>query len=146
MPTGLYVRHPLTEERVPVWVGNYVLMSYGEGAVMGVPGHDERDLEFARKYGLPVKPVIDVRGQPFVPDAWSPWYSEHGRCINSGPYDGLEFQAAVDAIARRLEQEGTGRKADHVAPARLGNFAAAILGLPDPGDPLPGLRHGAGAR
>jgi leucyl-tRNA synthetase len=110
MPTGLAVRHPLTGEAVPVWVGNYVLMTYGEGAVMGVPAHDERDFEFAKKYGLPIKPVIEVRGRAYSLDAWEPWYSEHGRCINSGPYDGLDFQAAVDAISTDLGKLGLGEK------------------------------------
>jgi leucyl-tRNA synthetase len=110
MPTGLAVRHPLTGEEVPVWVGNYVLMTYGEGAVMGVPAHDERDFEFAKKYGLPIKPVIDVRGQPYSLDAWAPWYSERGHCINSGVYDGLDFYAAVDAIAADLGKLGLGEK------------------------------------
>jgi len=109
MATGLSVRHPLTGEAVPVWVGNYVLMSYGEGAVMGVPAHDERDFEFAKQYSLPIKPVIDV-GRPYSPDAWSPWYGEHGRCIHSGAYDGLEFDAAIDAIAADLGRLGLGEK------------------------------------
>jgi leucyl-tRNA synthetase len=91
-------------------VGNYVLMTYGEGAVMGVPAHDERDFEFAKKYGLPIKPVIEVRGQAYSLDAWQPWYSEHGRCVNSGPYDGLDFQAAVDAISTDLGKLGLGEK------------------------------------
>jgi hypothetical protein len=85
MPTGLVVRHPLSGEAVPVWVGNYVLMSYGEGAVMGVPAHDERDFEFAKKYGLPIKPVIDVRAQAYSLDAWAPWYVEHGRYMDHAP-------------------------------------------------------------
>src|SRR5229473_2975336 len=102
MPTGLAVRHPLTGEAVPVWVGNYVLMSYGEGAVMGVPAHDERDFEFAKKYGLPIRPVIEVPGRSYSLDAWAPWYADHGRCVNSGPYDGLEFDAAVESIAADL--------------------------------------------
>jgi leucyl-tRNA synthetase len=110
MPTGLAVRHPLTGDAVPVWVGNYVLMSYGEGAVMGVPAHDERDFEFAKKYGLPIKPVIDVRGRAYSLDAWQPWYTDRGRCINSGAYDGLEFQAAVDAIEASLAKLGLGEK------------------------------------
>ena len=108
--TGLSVRHPLTGADVPVWVGNYVLMAYGEGAVMGVPGHDERDFAFARKYGLPITQVIDVAGKPYSTDAWQPWYAEHGRCVHSGPYDGLDFQAATDAIARDLEAKALGRK------------------------------------
>jgi leucyl-tRNA synthetase len=108
MPTGLYVRHPISGEPVPVWVGNYVLMSYGEGAVMGVPAHDERDFEFAKKYKLPIKPVIDVQGRPYSLAAWEPWYSEHGRCVNSGAYNGLDYQAAVNAVARDLSAAGLG--------------------------------------
>jgi leucyl-tRNA synthetase len=110
MPTGISVTHPLTGEAVPVWVGNYVLMTYGEGAVMGVPGHDERDFAFAKKYGLPILPVIDVDGKPYSTAAWQAWYAEHGRCVHSGPYDGLDFGAATDAIARDLEAKGLGRK------------------------------------
>ncbi len=108
--TGLFVRHPLTGAEVEVWVGNYVLMAYGEGAVMGVPGHDERDFAFAKKYGLAILPVIDVGGRPYSTAEWQPWYSEHGRCVNSGAYDGLDYQAATDAIARDLEAKGLGRK------------------------------------
>ena len=110
MPTGLDVRHPLTGAPVPVWVGNYVLMSYGEGAVMGVPAHDERDFEFAKKYSLPIKPVIAVSGREYSLDAWAPWYSEQGHCINSGRYDGLDFTAAVDVIAADLRSLGLGEK------------------------------------
>jgi leucyl-tRNA synthetase len=110
MPTGLHVRHPISGEPVPVWVGNYVLMSYGDGAVMGVPAHDERDFAFAKKYQLPIRPVIDVQGRPYSLAAWEPWYSEHGRCVNSGPYDGLEYQAAVDAVAADLQAVGLGEK------------------------------------
>jgi leucyl-tRNA synthetase len=110
MPTGLSVRHPLSGEAVPVWVGNYVLMSYGEGAVMGVPAHDERDFEFAKKYQLPIKPVIALQGREYSLDAWAPWYVEHGRCINSGAYDGLEFGPAVESIAADLSRLGLGEK------------------------------------
>jgi leucyl-tRNA synthetase len=110
MATGSSVRHPLTGEDVPVWVGNYVLMSYGEGAVMGVPAHDERDFEFAKKYGLPIQPVIDVDGQPYCKDAWQSWYSGYGRCINSGKYDGLDFKAATSSVAADLERLGLGEK------------------------------------
>src|SRR5208282_6395984 len=84
--------------------------SYGEGAVMGVPAHDERDFEFAKKYGLPILPVIDVDGRTFSTEGWQPWYAEHGRCTNSGAYDGLEFQAAIDAIAGDLARLGLGNK------------------------------------
>jgi leucyl-tRNA synthetase len=110
MPTGLSVRHPISGEAVPVWVGNYVLMSYGDGAVMGVPAHDERDFEFAKKYGLSIEPVIDVGGQTYSTEAWQPWYSAHGRCINSGRFDGLDYQAAVDAVAADLGARGLGEK------------------------------------
>ena len=110
MPTGLAVRHPITGEAVPVWVGNYVLMSYGDGAVMGVPAHDERDFEFAKRYGLPIRPVIEVPGRPYSLDAWEPWYADHGRCIHSGAFDGLEFDAAVDAVAAALSKLGLGEK------------------------------------
>ena len=109
-PTGLSVRHPLTGRPVPVWVGNYVLMTYGEGAVMGVPGHDERDFEFAKKYGLPIVQVVAVPGREFSDAAWQPWYADHGSCVNSGSYDGLGFQAAVDAISADLGRAGLGEK------------------------------------
>jgi leucyl-tRNA synthetase len=112
LPAGLFVTHPLTGERVPVWVGNYVLMGYGDGAVMGVPGHDERDFEFAKKYELPIKQVIAIDGEAFATDVWQPWYEdrERGHCVNSGRYDGLRHQAAVDAIARDLAAKGLGEK------------------------------------
>jgi leucyl-tRNA synthetase len=108
--TPLSVTHPLSGAEVPVWVGNYVLMAYGEGAVMGVPGHDERDFAFAKKYGLPILPVIDVEGRAYSTDAWQPWYSEYGRCVNSGAYDGLDYAGAVEAIARDLEAKRLGRR------------------------------------
>jgi len=112
MPTGLFVRHPLTGDNVPVWVGNYVLMAYGDGAVMGVPAHDERDFEFAKKYALPIRQVIAVTGETFSTDAWQPWYADktRGVCINSGKYDGLDYIHAVDAIAADLEAKGLGEK------------------------------------
>jgi len=143
MATGLTVTHPLTGEELPLWVANYVLMGYGEGAVMAVPAHDERDFAFAHKYRLPIKTVIknsagdDVQGgtnaaggttpgmeelersrkpEPRKPGAaetpepWQEAYAEHGTCINSGKYDGLDFDAAVDAIAADLKAKGLGEK------------------------------------
>ena len=112
VPTGIFVEHPLTGEKVEVWVGNYVLMGYGEGAVMAVPAHDERDFHFAKQYGLAIKPVIDVGGQTFLTDAWQAWYADkdQGRCVNSGKYDGLPYTAAVDAIATDLAAKGLGEK------------------------------------
>ena len=112
MATGLAVEHPVTGEAVPVWVGNYVLMSYGEGAVMGVPAHDERDFAFANKYGLPIRQVIAVEGESFSTDVWREWYADktQGRCVNSGRYDGLGYQAAVGAIAADLAAKGLGEQ------------------------------------
>jgi len=112
VPTGLAVEHPLSGERVEVWVGNYVLMGYGDGAVMGVPAHDERDFAFAKKFGLPIRQVIDVGGKPFSTDAWQPWYEDKagGVCVNSGRYDAMAFDAAVDAIAADLAKLGLGEK------------------------------------
>jgi leucyl-tRNA synthetase len=110
MPAGVAVTHPLTGEQIEVWVGNYVLMAYGEGAVMGVPGHDERDFAFAKKYGLRIKQVIDVQGKPYSDEAWQSWYADYGTCIASADYDGLDYQQAVDAIARDLKAKGLGDK------------------------------------
>jgi leucyl-tRNA synthetase len=112
MFTGLYVTHPLTNEPVPVWVGNYVLMSYGDGAVMGVPAHDERDFAFALKYDLPIKQVIALRSPSdmFNTSHWQDWYAqkENVVCLNSGKYDGLSHEEAVNAVAADLEKMGIG--------------------------------------
>jgi leucyl-tRNA synthetase len=112
MPTGLFVTHPLSGEKVEVWVGNYVLMGYGDGAVMGVPGHDERDFAFAKKYGLPIRQVIAVDGESFSTDAWQDWYADkqRGTCVNSGKYDRLGYKAAVDAVAADFVALGLGEK------------------------------------
>jgi leucyl-tRNA synthetase len=112
MPTGIFVSHPLTNEKVEVWVGNYVLMGYGEGAVMAVPAHDERDFAFAKKYGLPIRQVIDVAGKDYSLEAWQEWYAdkENGVCVHSGKYDGLKYDAAIDAIAADLKAKDLGDK------------------------------------
>ena len=116
LPTGIFVTHPLTGEQVEVWVGNYVLMGYGDGAVMAVPAHDERDFAFARQYGLTIKQVIGEKGdggveKTFSTEAWEEWYaSKGGYCMNSGKYDGLSHEAAVDAIAADLAAKGLGEK------------------------------------
>ena len=112
MATGLHALHPLTGQPVEIWVANYVLMGYGEGAVMGVPAHDERDFEFAHKSGLPIVQVVKSKTGAYD-DVRAPWiaaYSDHGITVNSGEYSGLEFQAAVDAISAALEKKGLGRK------------------------------------
>jgi leucyl-tRNA synthetase len=110
--TGFFVEHPLTGEMVEVWIGNYVLMGYGEGAVMGVPAHDERDFAFAKKYGLPIPQVIAVPRETFSTQAWQDWYADkqRGACVNSGKYDGMDYQAATDAIAADLKALGLGDK------------------------------------
>jgi leucyl-tRNA synthetase len=112
MATGLHVLHPFTGRPLEVWVANYVLMAYGEGAVMGVPAHDERDFEFALKNHLPVVTVVRSGRGAYeeVVAPWIPAYSEYGVTVNSGEFSGLEFQAAVDAIAQALEKKGLGRK------------------------------------
>ena len=136
MATGLFVTHPLTGAQVEVWVGNYVLMSYGDGAVMGVPAHDERDFAFALKYALPIKQVVAKRGPastsgaPGVSDAgstsltgapdaeasfdvsaWAEWYAtKDGVCVNSGELDGLTFKVAVSKVAELLAAKGLGEK------------------------------------
>ncbi|MBU6291849.1 MAG: leucine--tRNA ligase, partial [Burkholderiales bacterium] len=112
MPTGLFVTHPLTGKQVEVWVGNYVLITYGDGAVMGVPAHDERDFVFAKKYQLAIEPVIAIEGKTYSTDAWQEWYAdkEHGVCVHSGKYDGLSYQAAVNSVANDLAALGIGEK------------------------------------
>jgi len=113
LPTGLTVTHPITDEPVPVWVGNYVLMSYGDGAVMGVPAHDERDFAFANKYGIDIQQVVLVDGEPhFDYHQWQDWYAdkERGVTINSDNFSGMPYQEAVDAVAHALAQKGLGAK------------------------------------
>ncbi len=117
--TGLYAIHPVSGEQVPIWVANFVLMGYGTGAVMAVPGHDERDFEFAHKYSLPIKQVIAVRSPlpphlmpEFAYDAsqWKEWYGDKSRgdlmCVNSGELDGLDYQQAFNRLAEHLGNLG----------------------------------------
>ncbi|AWB52469.1 leucine--tRNA ligase [Pasteurella multocida] len=109
MPTGLFVIHPLTGEKLPVWVANFVLMHYGTGAVMAVPGHDERDHEFALKYHLTIKQVIEpIDGSEW--DFQKAAFTEYGRVINSAEFDGLDFESAFNGIANKLAQIGVGKK------------------------------------
>jgi leucyl-tRNA synthetase len=142
MNTGLFVTHPLNGEKLPVWIANYVLMGYGEGAVMAVPAHDERDFEFAKKYDLPIRQSIQIPPSPplqkggvqvtssesesslppfakgglggistFSIEQWQEWYTtKDGVCVNSGKYNGLNFQQAFDAIAADLAAKGLGEK------------------------------------
>jgi len=112
MATGLFVTHPLTLVQVEVWVGNYVLMSYGDGAVMGVPAHDERDFAFAKKYRLLIKQVVQVDGEEFDYAQWQDWYAdkECGVAINSGSFSGMSSKDAVEAVAHKLAAVGLGEK------------------------------------
>ncbi|CAI3809746.1 Leucine--tRNA ligase [Pseudomonas sp. MM223] len=109
MATSLLVEHPLTGEKLPVWVANYVLMHYGDGAVMAVPAHDERDFEFAHKYNLPVKAVVRTSAGDDVGSEWQAAYGEHGQLINSGEFDGLDFAGAFDAIEAALIRKELGK-------------------------------------
>ena len=122
-PTGLFARHPVTGESLPIWVANFVLMGYGTGAVMAVPGHDQRDFEFAHKYSLPIRQVIALR-TPLPPhlapelayDAtqWKEWYGDKSRpemiIVNSGELDGMDYRRAFDFLAAKLESEGKGSR------------------------------------
>jgi leucyl-tRNA synthetase len=112
MRTGLSVLHPFTGQMVEIWVANYVLMAYGEGAVMGVPGHDERDYEFALKNKLPIVQVVKSKSGAYanLDPPWQEAFGEYGLTMNSGEFDGLEYQSAVDAIAKALEKKGLGKK------------------------------------
>ena len=109
LATSLRVQHPLTGELLPVWVANYVLMNYGEGAVMAVPAHDERDFAFATKYDLPIKPVVRTSAGDETPAPWQDAYGEHGELINSGAFDGLDFDGAFDAMEVALQKKGLGQ-------------------------------------
>jgi leucyl-tRNA synthetase len=109
LATSLRVQHPLTGELLPVWVANYVLMNYGEGAVMAVPAHDERDFAFATKYELPIKPVVRTSAGDQTPAPWNDAYGEHGELINSGEFDGLDFDGAFDAMEVALQKKALGQ-------------------------------------
>ena len=120
MDTGLKAVHPVTGEQVPIWVANFVLMGYGTGAVMAVPGHDERDFEFASKYALPIVQVIALKEpknedeRTWQPDAWRDWYADKSRTdlelVNSGEFDGLDYWGAFEALAERFERKGQGQR------------------------------------
>jgi len=150
VPTGLVVQHPITGEDVPVWVGNYVLMSYGDGAVMGVPAHDERDFAFAKKYGLGILQVVTIDGEHFSYDHWQEWYGDkqRGITINSDNFSGLDHAKAVDAVAAALAHKGLGEKKTTwrlrdwgVSRQRYWGTPIPIIhcdGNDDPGAPSPG--------
>ncbi|EKY10429.1 leucine--tRNA ligase [Neisseria sp. oral taxon 020 str. F0370] len=110
LPTGRFVINPLNGDKLEVWIANYVLWGYGDGAVMAVPAHDERDFEFATKYNLPKKQVIAVGDNAFDANQWQEWYGdkENGVLVNSGDLDGMNFQTAFDAIAAKLQSQDAG--------------------------------------
>ena len=148
MPTGLFVTHPLTGEQVEVWVGNYVLMSYGDGAVMGVPAHDERDFAFAKKYGLPIQQVVPRRGPDLRRDrvARLVW-RQAAAASRSTPATSTAWPSRPRSTPwRDLLAQRPGREENHLAPARLGREPPALLGHADSHHPLRRTRRGAGAR
>ena len=109
MATGLFAIHPLTGEKLPIWVANFVLMHYGTGAVMAVPAHDQRDFEFAQKYSLPIKQVIAPLADEEI-DLTKQAFVEHGKLVNSAEFDGLDFDGAFNGIADKLEKLGVGKR------------------------------------
>jgi leucyl-tRNA synthetase len=114
MATGLHVRHPLSGESIAIWVANYVLMTYGEGAVMGVPAHDERDFSFAQRYAIPIRTVVRAANAgPMVGCDWQAQYAQEGILVDSGEFSGLTSAAAIDAIANALERAGLGARRVH---------------------------------
>lgn len=143
--TGIYAKHPVSGEDVPVWIANFVLMSYGSGAVMSVPAHDQRDWEFAKKYDLPIQQVIAPKDNSAV-DIDAAAYTEKGLLVHSGPFDGLSSDEAINAIAEHL-----GDKAKHKVNYRLRDWGVSrqrywgapipMFNLPDGGEiPVPADR------
>ena len=136
MALGRTVTNPATGEEIPMYVADYVLLEYGTGAVMGVPAHDTRDFEFAEAMGLEIRRVIDCGELPCTDD---------GTMVNSGRFDGLHNREAYEQIVDWLASEGKGERVGELPAARLAALAPALLGLPDPDDPLREGRARAGA-
>ena len=131
MFSGLYAEHPITEESIPIWVANFVLMDYGSGAVMSVPGHDQRDWEFAKKYDLPIKNVVSPGSKSNGShDPEKGAFVGKGILVNSGDYDGLNFSEAFSDITKELEKREKGQTGKLSAKG-LGSFKAKVLGLPN---------------
>lgn len=130
-PTGLYAHHPITQERIPIWIGNYVLIDYGSGAVMAVPGHDQRDYLFAKKYNLPIKAVIRPV-EANTPDLSENAFIEPGILINSGEFDGLTSELAKDKIAQKLEDHKQGQREIHFRLRDWGVSRQRYWGAPIP--------------
>ena len=144
---GHYAVNPFSGEEIPIWVGNFVLMGYGTGAIMAVPAHDERDFEFCRKYGIAVRPVIrPVDGALAVEPGMEAAYRDYGVVENSGAWSGLASGEARKKMAAHAEANGFGKAADHVPAEGLGHLAPALLGHADSGGALPDVRRGAAGR
>ena len=140
VPLGRSVVNPVNGERIPMWVADYVLMEYGTGAIMAVPGHDARDHEFAEKFGLPIRRVIEG-GDGELP------YTGDGALVNSDPrFDGHAEPRGARADRRLARRPGPRPPLDQLPPARLAALPPALLGLPDPDHPLPDVRARARAR
>jgi len=130
--TGAYCLHPLTGERVPIYAANFVVWGYGTGAVMAVPTHDQRDFEFARQYGLPLRVVVQPKEDPpLTPESMTEAYEGPGLLAQSGPFNGLENEAGKDAITRHLEELGRGRQKVQYR-LRTGGYPVSVTGGTDP--------------
>ena len=144
--TGRRAINPFTDEPVPIWVANFVLVEYGTGAVMAVPAHDERDFEFARKYQLPIRVVVrPADGAAATPETMTEAVSNDGVLVQSGRYDGMPSDAAREALTADAEQARDRRGHGAVPAEGLGHLAPALLGHADPGALLREVRDGAGA-
>jgi len=127
MPLGIYAIHPLDGRKIPIWVGNYVLAEYGEGAVMGVPAHDERDFEFANRYHIPIIRVIESENAPT-----DGAIIEEGTLIHSGPFDGLSSREAKEKITEALAEKGLGQRQMHYRLHDWGISRQRYWGCPIP--------------
>lgn len=132
MATPFHVIHPITQEPIPVWVGNYVLMEYGTGAVMAVPGHDERDFEFANKYKLPIKQVIESATADITVDVTQAAFTEKGRLVHSGNYSGLTSEVALQKIGDDLIAQNVGKREVHYRLRDWGVSRQRYWGTPIP--------------
>ena len=144
IPTGHFAINPYNGELVPIWVANYVLSDYGTGAIMSVPGHDERDFEFAKKYAIPIRRVI-APADPHAEEPELPFTSEDGVLVNSGEFNGLSCAQAQKKLQEVAEQQGLWRGDGYVSPEGLGREPPALLGHADSDDSLRARRHRAGA-
>jgi leucyl-tRNA synthetase len=145
--TGHYAINPYSGEQVPVWIGNFVLMGYGTGAIMAVPAHDERDFEFCRKYGILIRPVIrPVDGALAVEPGMTQAFVEDGVVENSGVWSGLASEEARRQMSAHAERHRLRQSGRHLPHQGLGHLAPALLGHAHSGRSLPGVRRGAGSR